>query len=120
MSEAKKTVFGGVRLMCLHKAGAGMPAENVLVRQLPLRLIPQLLEVLSDEAKTIALYADRPVEWSDTLSEESIEAILTEGENLNFPAVTKWLARRDARFVKLSGNTPDATSSPETSGNLGG
>jgi hypothetical protein len=56
------TIFGGVELE-VHLVAGG--TEKVFVRQIPVRLMPQMLAALDDENRLVELFCDRPEGWSD-------------------------------------------------------
>lgn len=66
---------------------------TVTVHKVALRNMARYAGVISqDEAQEIALYTRRSPDWAELLSEESIDAILTTGRELN--------AKRFANFVQ--------------------
>lgn len=89
----------------LDKDGKTTPIERVSVRVLPFRLFNQVLDAVQDDAKLAALYCDREVEWTDTLTESSLVEILNVGEEINRPRLAAFVARRAERISGLLGGT---------------
>lgn len=101
------TLLGGAEIPCHFTNG---PAAIVRVRQLPVRLMPRYLEALDDEPAFVELLCDKPAGWADTLTIESHEAILAEGERLNREAFFSWLVRRADRQERMApGSTDERT-----------
>ena len=75
--------------------------EPVQIRQLPVRLLPQLLAALEDEPAMVELFCDKPKGWSDSLAPESFETIVTEGERINADFFSRWAQRRIQRVERL-------------------
>jgi hypothetical protein len=93
-----ETIRGGVDLE-VQLVGGG--TEQVFVRQIPIRLMPQLLATLEDEPRMVELFCDRPEGWSDTLTPEAFERLVAEGERLNADFFSRWLRRRLDRQERL-------------------
>ena len=93
-----ENIRGGMDLE-LSLVGGG--TEQVFVRQIPIRLMPQLLAALEDEPRMVELFCDRPEGWSDTLTPEAFEKIVAEGERLNADFFSRWLRRRLDRQERL-------------------
>jgi len=74
------TIIGGKMVVARYVGGL---EEQVLIRQLPLRLMPSYADSMGDPASSIALLCDRPVEWTDKLTPESVSEILTIGSEVN-------------------------------------
>jgi hypothetical protein len=98
MNDTLTTVCGGKDVEV--KLGNGS-SESVFVRQLPIKLMTQLLAALEDEPKMIELFCDRPAGWSDSLTPESFEALVSEGERINADFFGRWLQRRLKRQERL-------------------
>ena len=82
---------------------------TVKVRQLPVRLLSAYLLKIDDEAGAVELFTNQPEGWADTLTLESFEAILKEGERLNSESFFAWLRRRVERQERIApGTTGDA------------
>ena len=84
--------------------------EIVFLRQLPVRLLPQYLATIDDEAARLELLADKPAGWSDKLTADSHVELLEVGEGLNTDSFSAWLRRRVQRQEQLV---------PGSSGELG-
>lgn len=111
MSENHKpkpaeVLFAEKKIMVRHEpwakaAGLKIPVEAVGVRVLPFRLLNEMLLVCDDDAKLAALYCGRPLDWTDTLSEESLIEILKVGEELNRPRLAAFVLRKNERVSGL-------------------
>ena len=75
----------------------GTTAETVFVRQLPIRLFPQLRAALQDEGKMIELYCDKPAGWADGLTVESHEELIAKGDEINRDFFSRWVERMKSR-----------------------
>lgn len=84
--------------------------EIVFLRQLPVRLLPQYLATIDDEAARLELLADKPAGWADKLTSDSHVELLEVGEGLNTDSFSAWLRRRVQRQERLV---------PGSSGELG-
>jgi hypothetical protein len=109
---ANETLFGGTMLQVTKTDGT---YECVKVLQLPVRQFNALLTVQDDECKLVELYTGKPEGWADTLSVESFEAIITEGERVNADPFGRWFKRRLDRMERL---VPGSTKAPLPSANL--
>ena len=76
--------------------------EIVKVRQLKMRQMPAYQAVFNDEGATIELFCERPKGWADTLTPESWEQIIIEGEKLNLSFLERHAARARARGEKIA------------------
>jgi hypothetical protein len=86
-----ETLLGGVDYEARKLDGS---TEAVRIRQLPVRLMDQYLNVLNDEPKVVELLCGRPAGWSDCLSNESFEKIVEEGTRVNADFFERFLARK--------------------------
>lgn len=93
-----ETLFGGLELDATLISGQ---TERVFVRQIPIRQMPQMLAALEDENRLMELFCDKPEGWSDSLTVESFEKIVTEGERLNADFFSRWVQRRLTRQEKV-------------------
>ncbi|MCL4181228.1 MAG: hypothetical protein KJ072_26225 [Verrucomicrobia bacterium] len=93
-----ETLFGGAELEVNLVAGG---TEKVFVRQIPVRLMPQMLAYLENENQLVELFCDRPEGWSDSLAVESFEKVVLEGERLNSDFFSRWVQRRLIRQEKV-------------------
>lgn len=93
-----ETLFGGLELDATLISGQ---TEKVFVRQIPIRQMPQMLTALEDENRLVELFCDKPEGWSDSLTVESFEKIVTEGERLNADFFSRWVQRRLTRQEKV-------------------
>ena len=92
------TLLGGVEIEVNLVAGG---TEKVFVRQIPVRLMRQMLAYLEDENRLIELFCDRPKGWSDSITVESFEKVVQEGERLNTDFFVRWFQRRLTRQEKV-------------------
>jgi hypothetical protein len=97
IEEAKKdrehmiTVNGGVEISVSRLDGT---TEIVKVRQIPATKLEQFMTKLADEATSVSIYCDRPVEWGDSLTQESFTEIIEKGMEINKDFLGKWCSRR--------------------------
>lgn len=91
-SSEMEDVLGG-RMVEVYRAGGG-ESEGVRVRALSIRKLEQLLSLAGKEAEKAELYADKPEGWADTLTVESVEAVLEAGDRLNFTVLQRLRERR--------------------------
>jgi hypothetical protein len=85
------TIAGGVELEVAHQDGT---KETVKVRQIPISKFDGFVRNLGNEAALIPLYCDKTVEWVDSLSIESADAIAEKGLGLNLPFYRRWYRRQ--------------------------
>ena len=98
MNDSMTTLCGGKDFEVKLSSGK---TEKVFLRQLPIRLMPQLLAVLEDEPKMVELFCDRPEGWSEALTPASFESLVIEGEKVNADFFGRWLQRRLNRQERL-------------------
>ena len=94
----EQTLFGGAELEVVYADGQ---TEKVFIRQIPVRLMPQMLAALEDENRLVELFCDRPEGWSDSLKPESFEKVVLQGEALNADFFSRWVQRRLTRQEKV-------------------
>jgi hypothetical protein len=93
-----ETLFGGLEIEVTLVSGG---TEKAFIRQIPIRQMPQMLAALEDENRLVELFCDKPEGWSDTLTVESFEKVVTEGEKLNADFFSRWVQRRLTRQEKV-------------------
>jgi hypothetical protein len=93
-----ETLYGGVELEVNLVAGG---TEKVFVRQIPIRLMPQMMANLENENQLVELFCDRPKGWSDSITPESFEKVVQEGERMNTDFFVRWFQRRLTRQEKV-------------------
>ena len=93
-----ETLFGGLEFEATLAAGG---TEKVFIRQIPIRQMPRMLAALEDENRLVELFCDKPEGWSDALTVESFEKLVTEGERLNADFFSRWVQRRLTRQEKV-------------------
>lgn len=99
MSDTNIILLGGTNIDVSFRDGH---SERVLVRELPIRLLPKFMELQDKEDQLSELYCDKPEGWDDTLLPESHERIIQTGGDLNFPILDRWVARKVAAVGKLT------------------
>jgi hypothetical protein len=97
-SATTAMLFGGVTLTVETNHGT---KESVRVRQVPVREFPKYLEVMEDECRFVEFLCEKPPGWSDSLTPESSEQIVLEGEKVNSDFFSRWVRRRLERQEKL-------------------
>jgi len=93
-----ETLMGGITYVATKTDGT---SETVTIRQLPIKLFPELLSHLENESAMAELFCARSQGWADTLTPDSFEHIVTEGERLNNDFFLRWVQRRVARQERL-------------------
>jgi hypothetical protein len=99
--------MGGKQLVAYHLDGT---QEIVDLKQLPVRLLPQYLATIDDEASRLEMILGKPAGWADTITSDSHVELLEAGEGLNSDSFSAWLRRRVQRQEQLV---------PGSSGELG-
>lgn len=92
--------------------------EAVKVMQLPIRSMGDYLAAIDDESKLVELAANKEAGWSDSLTEESFEAVIIKMEELNADFFFRWLNRRAKRMAGLAAFLPQGTSVTSPTGSL--
>jgi len=80
-----ESLFGGIPMTVTvadHRTRT-VSEEVIRVRQLPIAAYQQAFACHEREAAMVALYADRPTEWVESLTPESYTRIAVEGRRLN-------------------------------------
>jgi len=85
------TIAGGVELVVKHLDGS---AERVKVRQIPATKLEAFMTKLADESTSVSIYCDKPIEWADTLEQDSISEICEKGFEINQNFLNAWCRRR--------------------------
>ena len=101
------TLMGGKQLVAYYLDGT---QEIVDLKQLPVRLLPQYLATIDDEASRLEMILGKPAGWADTITSDSHVELLEAGEGLNSDSFSAWLRRRVQRQEQLV---------PGSSGELG-
>lgn len=99
--------MGGKQLVAYHLDGT---QEIVDLKQLPVRLLPQYLATIDDEASRLEMILGKTAGWADTITSDSHVELLEAGEGLNSDSFSAWLRRRVQRQEQLV---------PGSSGELG-
>lgn len=96
--SAMVTVTGGVELEVEHLDGS---KEKIKVRQIPVTKLEEFMTHLSDESVALRIYCDKPVEWVDTLTHDSVSAVTEKGLELNQSFLAAWCRRR-AKWLEMT------------------
>jgi hypothetical protein len=107
MTDSMVTLMGGKQLVAYHLDGT---QEIVDLKQLPVRLLPQYLATIDDEASRLEMILGKPAGWADKIKPDSHVELLEAGEGLNSDSFFAWLRRRVQRQEQLV---------PGSSGELG-
>ncbi len=103
MSNTPATVAikGGVKVHVEYRDGT---FEDVLVRELPVRLINDFMSLYTagDEPKLVELMCNKPEGWADTILVESHEEIIDKGLEVNFPVFERSASRREKMVDRLN------------------
>ncbi|MDB6024005.1 MAG: hypothetical protein JWM68_228 [Verrucomicrobiales bacterium] len=94
-----ETLLGGIDVLVSFKEQSAA-SEPVKVLQLPVSSFPKLMAQMDDEVETIAIFTGKTRAWADSISMESHEAIIIEGERINGDFFGRWAARRVARVER--------------------
>lgn len=118
MNEAKEsgptrieTMLGGGCALVLYLSGE---SETVSIIQIPISKIREYIAALDDESVVISLYTGKPKEWADTITHDSVERIISEGERVNLDFLTRWCQRQKERGARLNAAAEAAPTSPAT------
>jgi hypothetical protein len=106
------TIIGGTKVTVIFIDGT---SGEVFVRQLPVKVYPQLVEAMQDELKHIDLLCDKPG-LAETLTPDSHEAVIEAGEKLNADFFSRWLERKQKRESLLP--KPDMTEALQVFGEM--
>jgi hypothetical protein len=93
------TVLGGTTLQVAFLDGK---TESLLVRQLPFSDMPRYMGCFEDEMASVELFCEKPAGWAETLTRESFEMVMTEGEKLNLDFLERYAARAAARRERVN------------------
>lgn len=75
--------------------------EKVKVRTVKYRELFKYLELEDDEAALAEFVTGKEDKWVDNLTDESINAIVDKGRELNHPRMVIWLRRRNKMTEKI-------------------
>jgi hypothetical protein len=95
--ERMVTISGGVEMIVTHLDGS---KETVKVRQIPATKIETFMSKLVDESTSVSIYCDKPQEWADTLTQQSIDDICEKGFEINESFLNAWCRRR-AKWTEM-------------------
>lgn len=98
------TVLGGMEFPVKKRDGT---EEIVKIAQLPIRKLQHYMLVIDDEAAQVELFCGQEKGWAETLTLESFDQIMVEGEKLNLDFMTRSAARANARREKIMPGAQD-------------
>ena len=75
--------------------------ETIKVRQIPATKVEEFMTRLADESVALRIYCNKPEEWVDTLTHESVNAICEKGMEINSPFLEAWCRRR-AKWTEMT------------------
>ena len=93
--EVAETLADGTQIPVTYQDGR---TEITKIRRVPRNeFVPYasaIMDAVTDERPECAFYANKPVEWTDEITDESFDAVMQEGRRLNFTRWAAWFARR--------------------------
>ncbi len=92
-----------IQVLVFAPNGTQLPFAEV--RCLRIRDFPRLLSVVDDEGAAAEVYAGKASGWADTLSDESVVAVVEAGEKLNDGFFVPWVQRRIGRAARATSRT---------------
>ena len=99
-----ETLYDGADLTVVFKDGH---SDTIKVRKIPRSEFGAYAEIISDkseagERREAALYCSQTEDWIGRLDDDSFDAILAEGNRLNFTSFARWFRRvaRDPRLLE--------------------
>lgn len=115
-TNVAETVRGGRVIIVMFRDGG---TEEVLVRQLPVKLFAEYAQRIDDEELQVEMFCDKPAGWAATLTVESHEEVVAIGEEVNNAAFFRWCGRRTERRAGMVGavRAPVAVMAPPISPN---
>jgi hypothetical protein len=96
--EVHETLYDGADIVVTYQSAPSHPS-SIKVRKIPREEFSHLALLIQDESeeaeyREAALYCGKDEAWARTLSEESLDRVLAEGQRLNFPSFARWFRRR--------------------------
>lgn len=101
-TETHETLYDGKDMLVVY---ADAREEVIKVRKVPrdeFGKFAMLCDGTNEDAEC-GFYAGRDAEWARTLSEESYDLVLKEGQDQNFTRFTNWCERQARRLDLLQG-----------------
>jgi len=95
-----ETLLGGMKTLVQFR-DPKFAAEEVQVRQLAIEHYPELLKVMDDECAMVEMFCGKEKGWAVSLTPDSFERVITEGERLNGDFFSRWVQRRQKRAEQL-------------------
>lgn len=105
MSDPKITpeaaaVNGGAPLLVTLQDGN---QETVSVRVLKISEFPKYFELLAeDDAKLASWAVDKPLDWVESLDDDSLFDLLEEIDRVNFTKAQRWMERQTKKAERLA------------------
>lgn len=100
--EQFKIINGGADVQ-VRFADPALESEWVKVKKLSIREMPRLGSTMGDEFREVAFYVGKTVEWVESLEDDSFEALIKEGRDINFTKFDNWY-QRQKRLLKTLGH----------------
>lgn len=85
-------LMDGVKLPVSFKAKPGETPKTaeIFVRRIPICDMEGLSKAWGKPKFEVAIYCDQPLQWVETLSEDSFIEVMDKGRQLNFTSYAKW------------------------------
>ncbi|MGV3773629.1 MAG: hypothetical protein ACO1QB_12055 [Verrucomicrobiales bacterium] len=84
--------------------------DTISVRKVRLHNADELARVFGDLEKEAVVYVDKPAEWIQTITDESLIAILIEGRRLNVQTLRAWMSlQQESIDVLTAGSAGNRT-----------
>lgn len=111
--DAITTLIGSVPFVAQKQDGT---TEDVQIHTIKLKDFRRLAIVIGDYHAMAEVFCNRPRGWGETLTDESIDAIITEGKGkMNVDFFVRW-CRDQAEFIAAVNPAAVAPAGPSTSG----
>jgi len=93
-----ETLKGGADVIATKLDGT---TEAVFLRQIAAEDCDALLGMQENEMKIVEFYCKKPEGWAKTLTRDSYQLLVNEGDRINADFFFSWVERRIARQEKL-------------------
>lgn len=94
-----KIIQGGEHVSVTTLSGEKV---SVFVRTLPIADLDKYQMCMDREDLAVELFTNQERGWAETITRQSLEAVLSKGEELNLPFFTTWLRRKLERNEKVA------------------
>ena len=87
------TLAGGEKITVALLAGGQGTTEEVFVKELAVKELPELLEAMKSENVWIEkamVYTGKPAQWAESLQRQSLKALVKKGDELNLDFFREW------------------------------